>query len=70
MLKFVTFHAFSAMPMKNIIFWDVATCTPIVVVRSFGGTLNKHGDAEDSNVHCGFILYWIQLFLNFFTFVS
>jgi hypothetical protein len=41
LLKYVRFEAFTAVTMKNVVFWDVALCRSSVN-RRFGGTYRLH----------------------------
>jgi hypothetical protein len=36
--SYVGFEVFTAVVMKNIIFWDVTPCSPLSFNRRFGGT--------------------------------
>jgi hypothetical protein len=44
-LQRIGFEVLTAVIMKSTIFWDITTCSPLRVKRSFGGTyrLNFHG---------------------------
>jgi hypothetical protein len=40
-INYVRFEAFTAVTMKNVVFWDVALCR-CFVNRRFGGTYHHH----------------------------
>jgi hypothetical protein len=39
---YVGFEVLTAVVMKNIIFWDITPCSPLIVNSRFGGTYRLH----------------------------
>jgi hypothetical protein len=37
-IKFVWFDGLTAVVMKSSIFWDITQCSPLIIIRRFGGT--------------------------------